>query len=336
MGMRRGTYFFIGHGVIHYYLPNGQLKRLDVADAIPDNVVEVQDPPTILELSETMKIFLGCMIGLFASIALGMLLFILYHRNHLVMQLAQGPFLAAISLASVIQIVFSVSQFPTRDAFCAMKNIVSSVPQTFVAATLVARVWRAYTTLAAASQFARMHKGRKARIIENILLKFLDCLANPIKMLPKKDSKTPSIRRVVSAKDSVTLISFLSLPQLIIQIYAAIHFDSSLTVEMDDSQMVGRMVCSNDRNWSESFGFAYLSLIFILAVSIAWISKDLPSVFNEKQEIFNVAFIDAFLAACALALMSLLNEPTSKPDITVSSIISNYLTTKKPNIVTKT
>ena len=40
-GMRTGAYFFIGHAVMNFDMPDGvSMQRIDVAEAIPDNVVE--------------------------------------------------------------------------------------------------------------------------------------------------------------------------------------------------------------------------------------------------------------------------------------------------------
>lgn len=345
-GVTPGAYFYVGHSVLSYYDQNdNEAMRFDIADAIPDNIVQLRDKPKIFKLSYGVKIILSCLIGLFACIALGMFIFIIFNRNHIVMQLTQGPFLAAIACSCFIQIIGTVTYFPIYNVFCSINTIITSIPQTFIGAVLIARMWRAYSTLAAANQFARSKRNlttnnnTSTKMLENCLLSFLNILANPMALLSgvkcitrTSTHRSPSysqnnyhninnnnntLRRTVLARHSIVLIAMLVLPHLIVQIITTIIYDSRVVIQYSEDRLIGREICFRQEMWPVNFSLMYLALIYIIAISIAWISKDLPSVFNEKAEMFAVAFIDAFLVAITLALQQFIANPMTEPNFLV-------------------
>ena len=81
--------------------------QVDVANAIPGTIMEVNDPPETLYVSKQTKIFVGVIIGICSLISLVMFIFIVVHRKHRVMTLAQGGLLAWLTASSFCTIVFS-------------------------------------------------------------------------------------------------------------------------------------------------------------------------------------------------------------------------------------
>lgn len=322
-GSRVSNYFFIGHGAVSFDFNTGTVYRVDIAEAIRDNVVEVQKVPEIMLVNKQTKIILGLAIGIFGLIALLMFGFIIYHLDHVVMKLTQGPLLAAMTFACLVQIVFTFAVLPTQDLFCVLVGPMILIPQTFVAAVLVGRVWRVHTTLSAINNFAKAKDEHRFSIAERALVSCLNCLAYPLSKF--KSSNTGLIRKKVTATDSATLIVNLTLPQLIIQVTAALYYKPELNFIFNDAGTIGRQVCTKYASWAEAFGISYAALLFIVAICMAWISRGLPSAFNEKNEIFKVSFISAFIEFTQLTLFVFLKDPTSDPNVSVRKTKRNQL-----------
>ena len=58
----------------------------------------------------------------------------------------------------------------------------------------------------------------------------------------------------------------------------------------------------------------------MLAVVVAWISRSLPSAFNEKVQVFHAAAISILLAFMTILLISITSDPTTHPDVKVCSL----------------
>ena len=70
----------------------GQIQRLDVGASLPRFTVNVEHPPNIMVVSRGAKIALGVVSVLVGSVALLMVAFMVRHRKHAVVRLAQGSF----------------------------------------------------------------------------------------------------------------------------------------------------------------------------------------------------------------------------------------------------
>jgi 7 transmembrane sweet-taste receptor of 3 GCPR len=327
-GVRSGAYFFIGHTVLNFDLggegANATFQRVDVAKAIPNNVVEIRNPPTIATVTSAMKIGLAVAIGLFGAIAGAMCLFIVVQRNHAVMRLAQGSFLAAIAGACCFQIGGSFAFLPTHDIFCRLQGPLVFVPMTFVASCLVGRIWRVYKVLSVMNQFARLESPQTTSLVSGdcliLLLSFLARLPLRCKKYSQQsNSLRRSHRQTVSAEETASLIVLLTLPQVLIQVLgSALVPNWDLVEELESSGNVGRIVCDSIGDWVLATGIAYTAAVFLLAVAVAWISRTLPSAFNEKVQIFHAASISTLLAFVTISLVSISSDPTTHPDIQVS------------------
>jgi hypothetical protein len=71
-------------------------------------------------------------------------------------------------------------------------------------------------------------------------------------------------------------------------------------------------------SWNLLAGFCLAASVFLLAVVVSWISRNLPSAFNEKDQVFQAASISVILVCVVAALEALADEPTSSPNIQVS------------------
>jgi hypothetical protein len=326
-GIREGAYFFIGHAVMNFEVGGGVIERVDVADAIPDNILEVRNPPTIHKVSDFMKIIVGVATGIFGSFALFCFGTVIYHRAHAVMRLAQAPFLAALAGCCLVGIGFTFTFLPSRDLFCSLRGPMTFVPITTAAAIMVARTWRIYTTLSVALSLGRQGGTGKSRPeLGHQLMIFLSWLAqvpflifrNPCKRESRRSMQ--SLRRAVTAKETLSLVVILSFPQVLLQVFAALYYDMELQLEFDPSANVGRKVCNESGEWAEVAGWCITAALFLLAVTVAWISRLLPSAFNEKDHVFLAATMSTVIAVVAVFLQRISDEVTTSPDIQVSKM----------------
>ena len=321
LGIRSGAYFFIGHAVMNFDLGGGTLQRIDVAEAIPENVVEVRDPPTIYTVSDAMKIALTVATTVFATLALLLFVFIIWKRHHPVMKLTQGSFLAAMTGACLVQIACTFTFLPTEDVFCQLSGPLVLVPMTFVGAVCVGRIWRVYKTLSFAQNFAQGDK-KRCSLSENFMILLSSLAALPFCFLWWRKKKgaganlRQSIKVTVSAEETVSLICMLTLPQLVVQVVASAVSGGQLETQLDSTGNIGRVVCE-ENGWAFYFGICYLAFVYLLAVFMAWISRSLPSAFNEKDQIFNAASISTLLAFMTISLGEIINDPTTHPDVQV-------------------
>lgn len=330
-GIRNGSYFFIGHVVMIFDLGGGVFERIDIADSLPNNVVEVQDPPTILRVSESMKIVVGVASGLFGSFALFCLGYIIYYRKHSVMKLAQTPFLAALAGCCLVGIASAFTFLPTRDLFCNMRGPLSLIPITTAGAIMVARIWRVYVTLSVALNLGRSKKslnGKPGLELGERLVTCLSTLAhlpfalqmlNPCrkKAALSRRRSMPSLRQSVTTKETVALVAILSFPQAFLQIFVASYYDMLVELEFDSTGTIGRYTCERDEGWASFVGMAIAAATFILAVCVAWVSRQLPSAFNEKDQVFSAASIGACIAVSSVTMITIIDEPTTSPDVEV-------------------
>ena len=327
-GVRSGAYFFVGHTVLNFDL-NSTILRVDVASAIPDNVVEVRNPPTIQTVTDAMKIGLMVAIGIFGTIALGLLLIIIMQRNHAVMKLAQGSFLGLIAGAAFVEIFCSFVFLPTRDIHCKLQGPLVLVPMTFIASCLVGRIWRVYKILSVMNRFARLETTQRRCGNGDWLISILYFLARLPTTCCCMGTKKPAFgrrnfRQAVSAQETLSLIVILTLPQLVLQILVSALLNWELEEQLDESGNIGRVVCSDSDDWAFNVGMAYAAVVYMLAVVVAWISRTLPSAFNEKVQVFHAATISTLFAFMTISLISITSDPTTHPDVQVSSFLPKH------------
>ena len=303
------------------------LARPDAHPFLPRLIV--RDKPNIQEVSDAMTWAIAAATALFGLFALFLLAFIVIKRDHPVMKLAQGSFLAAMVAACVLQICFTFTFLPLHDAFCRMSGPLVLVPMTFVGSVCVGRVWRVHKTLSFAQKFA-INEDKSCCSFADGCMNFLSTLASlPLWFRPccKKTDGTATNRRrhrqsikvTVTSGETISLICMLTLPQLVVQVVASIWTDGGLETQLDHptTGTIGCVACDNEASWAFYFGVAYVAFIYSVAVVVAWISRSLPSAFNESDQIFNAAAICALLAFITVSLFTILNDPTTHPDVRV-------------------
>jgi hypothetical protein len=103
------------------------------------------------------------------------------------------------------------------------------------------------------------------------------------------------------------------MPQIIMQVVAIIFDPRHLIIQYTPNGFVGRQSC--EINWSPVAGMIYMNAVFILAVFIAWVGRDLPSMLNEKDAIFKAGAICIILTFIVYIAVLMLESPTTNPDV---------------------
>eukprot|EP00538_Stauroneis_constricta_P004397 CAMPEP_0119555080 /NCGR_PEP_ID=MMETSP1352-20130426/7400_1 /TAXON_ID=265584 /ORGANISM="Stauroneis constricta, Strain CCMP1120" /LENGTH=825 /DNA_ID=CAMNT_0007601789 /DNA_START=233 /DNA_END=2710 /DNA_ORIENTATION=- len=343
-----GVYFVLGNGLL-YMLPDDESfgYRIDFANTISSNIIIVQEPPRILSITRNFLISIGVLLGVFGLVMVAILYFVATNLKSRVMQLAQGDLLICFAACSLWTIVCSFLFLPIHDVFCRLSLPLVLIPATLMATILVGRLWRVYMTLSGASnigsslQRSSLHdnpeqsksklKRKRDKVLaafmvsEQRLMEFLAWIAfsRPLNRLRGRSRNkgtnrrsSASLRQTASRNDTLRLAIILSFPQIVIQIVGAAYYDMKIWVELNEAQTIGREQCyCTGSKWLGLFGMIYLVACYGLAVLVAWYSRQLPTAFNEKDQIFQTATINGIVCVIILGLSVVTDTPTTHPNI---------------------
>jgi hypothetical protein len=359
-GTPRAPYFFMGHAVLTFDVQNeinnnndnNTLLRIDFADAVPDNIVQVRDPPIIYTVSTGMIIAVSVAIAICGGIALMLFSYVTYYRHHAVMKLSQAPFLMAFTFFNLLSIVFSFTNLPVSDTFCQIHDPIIFIALTAIGAIMVARTWRIYTTLAVALAFGRSAgrtatsdsrnrssnnssddspQGGEGRLVGNVsngVIQVLDVLAKvPLcsivhttggdSSVRLKSNRHQSLRSMVPEREAINLAFMLTLPQIVLQVICLVQDAHHLFIELTPDGTIGREMCEMNKMSIDLAAVGIAALPCIIALYLVWIAKDLPSFLNEKDQVFHASGTCMVVAIVAFTLMLVLNEPTTSVDLVV-------------------
>jgi hypothetical protein len=292
---------------------------MDIANSVPGNVLEFMDASQIKTITTDFKIVLGIVSGLLVVGELYLLYSIVKNRKHPVMTLAQAPFLALLTACGIIATACCFVYMPVRDAFCNMRGILIHIPLTTMSAILVGRLWRIYSTLSIALGLGT--KKRKMPLGGKITLDFLSTLANVHLPWRRKSiqSKRDPLRTKITDVHLLKVIFFLTLPQITLQILGIALFPlSEVTIQIDEGSEVGRQVCTIRGRWPIYVAAVMEGFLFLMAVYVAYVTRDLPSIFNEKRAIFTAAIICGVVNFGVIALIYISDSNTMSPNLSVS------------------
>ena len=233
---------------------------------------------------------------------------------------------------------------PINDITCRIKSPLMLIPLTLMSSTMVGRLWRVHTTLKVASSMGRRHSASStsysktggtgpvhklkslasnvSTVGEKRVMHFLSFLAlSRIRTSLKQGElqhRSKSFRQATTLNDTIRLIIILSMPQIIFQICEVVIFESKIVIDYNQDSSIGREICEGpDTRWTGLVSTTLLVLNYVLAVMVAHFSRDLPTAFNEKDQIFQVAWINAMIGLGIIVIMAL-SRDTADPNLMVS------------------
>lgn len=311
-----GIYAVFGHLVQQI----SQYQLLDVAQTIQGYTVFMTDQPEQIVLTNSPGFVIGVIVcsSIYALVIFIMMIYISWHRQNPILKLAQAPFLVVVSGCAVLATACTFVYLPLSNMACRLQGVLMSVPMTIMASTLVGRLWRTYSVLSAALQFGRRatEQGNHRTKKQDWLFNVLGFLANiHVFLLRRNNASEPksTIRAQVNEATLARLIFVLSLPQLIAQIIGFIVEPQAMGVDLANSGFVSRQVC--EIHWFTWVGILYLIFVLCLAIAVAWMARDLPSILNEKDAIFQACSINIVLGFVGILCIVLASNPTMNPDI---------------------
>jgi hypothetical protein len=316
-----GFYFFLSHAIIFFDEENNTSPfqyRIDIADAAPNNVVEFYEPPQINTITHEFIIAVICVCCILGAAEIYLLACVIWYRNNQVLQLAQAPFLALLIICGMIVTGTVFVFMPTRNVYCNLRGLLIQLPLTLMAAILVGRLWRVYSTLRIAISIGDDRNGKRKRTFggENIM-NFLSALASVHTLLKGKytGARRQSLRTKVTDADLLRVLLLLVLPQLIIQIVGISMYRGDVEIIFINDN-IGRTMCEKGSRWPTLVGEIYIGLLFVMAIIVAYASRELPSVFNEKNAIFITAATNCVVLFFVLAMIYIFDTSITEPNVT--------------------
>ena len=116
----------------------------------------------------------------------------------------------------------------------------------------------------------------------------------------------------------------LMLPHLALAFLGLILQNRQIVVELDDEANEGRYVCGGDE-WAFILCDVYALLLQISSLILAWMSRNLPSAFNEKNQLFQVTGLTIVFTIVAEIIAGDVSQPNSAPDSLVGVTASYYV-----------
>jgi 7 transmembrane sweet-taste receptor of 3 GCPR len=105
---------------------------------------------------------------------------------------------------------------------------------------------------------------------------------------PKRRRGKTALKQTATARETVWLIILLTLPELVILIVSVALYKPRLELILDpNTPNSGQYVCTDSSHhandaWVQKFSLAWMTVIFVAAIIVAWLGRDLPPFFNEK------------------------------------------------------
>lgn len=302
------------------------IQWLEIGDAIPNNIVDVRPEPKIMVVSDAMIIGVIVTTGVFASFSLFLFGFILKHREHIVMKLAQWQFLLWMVGCCLVSNAFVFTYMPTRDWHCRYGDMLEFIPLTMIGCIMVGRSWRVYLTISAAVNIGiRRNSESKVKASRYYVRKYCVGMLTWVAQFPynlrcggaKEEAprRSTGFRSKVTAAETTRLILWVSLPQILLQVAGVIVYDRGVETSFDQMMTEGSNLCSEGGSWIRRLGIVLCATAYATSVLLAWVSRDLPSAFNETDGIFQSATINTIVGMMAISLDQIATMSRTSPNI---------------------
>lgn len=328
-----GPHNLIGHGVV-FLAPNATdmntaSMELDIANILQPRVYTIKTPPIILQPTPGYEISTSVLLGAAGLFEICLLVGVITFRENLVLKLSQPPFLILLLVCSLAATAACVFYIPKNDVYCNLSSPLTTIPLSMIASILIARGWRIYMILSSALRLS-LASSSKRRVYEErfmyaltILASWQDLLGEPhirrqrsSKRLQRRrqslSSRQHALRKEVKDWQVLQLICSLTLPQVIIQIIILVQYPYQ--VEIENGESSSREICISGHWWPTCAGILIIFVLFFMAVFVAYICRDLPSLFNEKKQIFKASSINFVVLVFAAAMVALTDFETSSPN----------------------
>lgn len=273
-------------------------------------LISYQAPVELLEVSHGVLMICHAIRGVAGLIILFLIGQTIYHRQHQVLKLSQQPFLIVFLVGALAATLSTLLIEPRNDFYCRWNRTAVLTSLQLVIAVLGGRLWRINA------------------VISPLLVKTLrrkesscdwGCLGNiPWRPCGSQTGSVRNIRKEVQPWQLTAVVAILTLPQVILQVAAAIWQEEEHDLEYNPEESIARTICTNHLDVAISvhyYGFYCFLLGIVFLLVMAHSTRHLPSLFNETEVILSSALTSILLLILGLAVIVLTDEPTTSPSV---------------------
>jgi hypothetical protein len=297
------------------------------------------------------------------AVLLFLLLVTIRHRQSQVLKLTQGNMLIAMMVTALIATVSAITFEPKSNLYCNLQGPLIIMPLHFLFAILLGRLWRIQAVVSPLllltlerkdtwsdnfvqwlrkvtelkhppSKKSRDNYDQSQHHQHDLSISAVDSIRSSwIHSFLKRNStnissqRQPppstrrSFRRKVTEGQLVRVVAIFCFPQVVVQVLYLIFAREQL--------MNG--ICPTDflASPTDGFGGVFLLLLVLLLLAMARSSKDLPSLFNENEALWDVSLVSLVLLGVSFVVIVITHAPTTNPDIRyiVSTLVVVAITT---------
>jgi hypothetical protein len=252
-----------------------------------------------------------CFCGMGGLTLFSLLVMCIYYRKAQVFELTQGKFLMAMLVSGLVATCSLFLLEPKNDLYCQLFQPLVTLPMHIMFAILVGRMWRIRAIISPLLLLTLDKEEHWTSKVVNMVeeLTRYEWFGNGVTVPGKK------LRRAITDRQLLTVIIFLCLPQIIVQILIATIGDQKFLMEDGkDFSPEGYATCS--LQFFDLLGllsFVFVLLLFFILLVLAGSSRDLPSLFNETQSIWTVAVATFRMTVIGTLVVALTYRQRSGP-----------------------
>lgn len=319
-----GEYFVIGTVQLYTSINGTTAYRWDMANALASlegRFLLYQSPSIVNEVSDAVKYASYVVISLAASIIFYFLFLTVWHRNHQVLQLSQGESLIAFSMCALFATCSCILFDAKNDTHCRLQFPLVIIPIHTMYAIIAGRLWRIHAVI---SPLLLEHLSKGKTSVNQRLLQAITSISFRFANLinrnnHKRSNNAGGVRRQISKTQLASVILAFVFPQLVVQGMALILQPVEQVIDFNADESIGRATCSTFVvGVGESliqYSFFLLLFLVILLLLFAHSCRQLPSLFNETQVIYDTTFLSFILLVLTGAVLVLTSSPTVNPDV---------------------
>ena len=295
---------FLGVSVIPFS-SSGRERFIFVHAAMDDN-----DTPA--EVDDWAVVIVLCFCGIGGLTLFVLLALSVYYRKAQVFELTQGKFLLAMLTSGLVATCSLFFMEPKNDTYCRLFYPLVTLPTHIMFAILVGRMWRIraiISPLLLVTLDKEEHWTSKCVNLVEKLTRY-ECLGDSVNVSGRK------LRRVITDRQLLSVIIFLCLPQILVQILIATISNQGFEIDYDNKFFPhGYATCTLRffDNFLGTAAFALVLVLFLILLVLTGSSRDLPSLFNETQSIWTIAIVAFRMTVVGMVVLAVTYPQPSRP-----------------------
>jgi len=244
--------------------------------------------PAVVDKWASIIVMILSVVG--GLILLSLLLLSIYYRNAQVFELTQGKFLIAMLFCGLIATSSLFLLGPSNHLYCKLHQPMINLPMSIMFAILMGRMWRIRAII---SPLLLLTLDKK----EHWTSKFVSLVEKMTQYLRLGNNNRVSgknLRRTISDRQLLVVIIVLCIPQVIVQILIAAIGDQGFQIDYGNRFFPDGYAKCSVHFFESLLGKLAVGIVSSQCVGLlilAGSSRDLPSLFNETQNIWMVAVV---------------------------------------------